>query len=163
MRCKTIDEFPNYEICENGEIYSKIRKIFLKKRILTHRPKKREMVGFSKNGKTYGRLVNRLLAQAFIPNPKNKPQVNHKDGNPMNNSLENLEWCTHKENVAHAVKHKLYCQGEKHYRVILNWEKVREIRSKYVPRKYTYKMLAEEYGVGLVPIMSIVKNINWKE
>lgn len=123
MRCKTIDEFPNYEICENGEIYSKIRKIFLKKRILTHRPNKREMVYFSKNGKTYGRLINRLLAQTFIPNPNNKPQVNHKDGNPMNNSLENLEWCTHKENVAHAVKNKLYCQGERHYKVILALEK----------------------------------------
>jgi hypothetical protein len=58
----------------------------------------------SKGGTTWQPLVHRLVADAFIPNPKGKQQVNHIDGDKTNNHAENLEWCTRLENVRHAIE-----------------------------------------------------------
>lgn len=60
-------------------------------------------VALCKNGKTKFHSVHRVVAQAFIPNPQNKPQVNHIDENKDNNHVENLEWCTAKENTNHGT------------------------------------------------------------
>lgn len=64
------------------------------------------------SGKRRGLFVHRLLAAAFIPNPDNKPCVNHKNGNKSDNNLDNLEWCTHKENTDHAVKTGLWKRAQ---------------------------------------------------
>jgi len=62
------------------------------------------VVGLSKDGKNTLFLVHRIIAEAFIPNPKNLPLVNHIDGNKLNITLENLEWSTHAKNNAHAIE-----------------------------------------------------------
>lgn len=60
-------------------------------------------VTLSKDNERIDKLVHRLVAEAFIPNPENKPQVNHKDGNKLNNNVNNLEWNTCVENVQHSI------------------------------------------------------------
>lgn len=64
----------------------------------------------SKFGHTKYCRIHRLVAQAFIPNPENKPTVNHMDGNKMNNTVENLEWATQSENQLHAIRTGLVSQ-----------------------------------------------------
>jgi hypothetical protein len=56
----------------------------------------------TKKGKQKKLYIHRLVAQSFIPNPDNLPCVNHKDGNPANNDISNLEWCSYSENIKHS-------------------------------------------------------------
>lgn len=89
-----------YRVSERGEVFSFARTEPLKTHV---NPKTGYVyVSLQKSGKPHRVSVHRLVAQAFIPNPDDKPEVNHKDRNKLNNSVENLEWCTHRENIRHA-------------------------------------------------------------
>lgn len=61
-------------------------------------------VGMYKDGRRYFRRAHRVVAEAFIPNPKHLPQINHKDGNVKNNNVDNLEWCTCQDNLLHSFR-----------------------------------------------------------
>lgn len=61
-------------------------------------------IQFYTNGKHINKFVHRLVAQTFIPNPNDLPEVNHKDGDRTNNNVDNIEWCTHEENIAYREK-----------------------------------------------------------
>lgn len=70
-----------------------------------------ENVYLSINSKSKRYRVHRLVAMAFLDNPENKPQVNHKDGNKQNNHVNNLEWSTDEENRNHAIENGLYTKN----------------------------------------------------
>ena len=71
-------------------------------------------VRLTKDGKTTTTFIHILIAKAFIPNPYNKPEVNHINGIKTDNRIENLEWCTHSENINHAYKMGLLKPISKH-------------------------------------------------
>ena len=75
------------------------------------------LVSLCKNGIIKSTRIHRIVALAFIPNPHNKPFINHKNGNKNDNSIENLEWCTYKENLQHSwdtgLRKKKSATGEK--------------------------------------------------
>ena len=96
---KIIDDI--YSIDSDGNIYNHKRNIILKPRKSGYGYLSVTMY----NNKT--RYVHKLIAEFFIPNPENKSQVNHKDGNKLNNSIDNLEWCTVRENLLHAMHNGL--------------------------------------------------------
>jgi len=75
---------------------------------------------FSVEGKQTSEYVHRLVAKAFIPNPDNLPEVNHIDGDPFNNNVSNLEWCTHSDNIQHAYDTGLMNKEKKLNKVVFN-------------------------------------------
>ena len=92
-----IDGFPNYLVTSYGRILSiKGKQI---KEMKQCNNKGYMYICLCKNNNKKSFRVHRLVAQTFIPNPYNKSEVNHKDENPSNNSISNLEWCTHIENI----------------------------------------------------------------
>ena len=97
---KVINNYTNYIINENGDIYSLISKRYLK-------PIKNGrgylFVGLSNKSGRKKFAIHRLVAQTFIPNPNNFPVVNHKDENKLNNCVDNLEWCTVKYNTNYGM------------------------------------------------------------
>lgn len=109
---KLIEGYDHYLVSTWGKIY-RIDKAFQVETDYQHMTRKLSelsteetskgylRVYLSKNGKRKHHKVHRLVARAFIPNPDNKPQVNHIDGNKHNNSITNLEWVTDEENKLH--------------------------------------------------------------
>jgi len=103
---KPIKEFEGYYINKEGQVKS-IRSFKGTKEKILKNSKNRQgykTISMMKNGKVHTKTLHRLLAKAFIPNPQNYPCINHIDGNILNNSLENLEWCTYGYNEKEAYR-----------------------------------------------------------
>ena len=103
---------------------------------------------------------HRVVAEVFLDNTENKPCVNHINGIKTDNRVENLEWCTHYENVMHAVESGLKkgVRGEKSHYSKLKLNDVIDIREN---KKLTNKELREKYNVSQSQIYRIKNNINW--
>jgi len=118
----TMKDIPNYEglyaATRDGRIWSYPKPcsskngIFLRQQVYVNKnnrstPHKHLLIGLYKNKKRIAFQVHRLIAFTYISNPENKPDINHIDGNSLNNNVENLEWCTKTENMQHAIKNGL--------------------------------------------------------
>ena len=169
---KIIEEFPRYLISNKGriKILSTLedKKVFIKDDgyIAT-------TLG---NGKQSYKYVHRLVAEAFIKNKHNKPQVNHINGIKGDNRAENLEWMTPAENIRHAIdtgllkykkkekeiKNSKYSLGEEANGSKLTPEEVIEIRVLWELREFKQVELAEKFGVDNSTINDIIRRKRWK-
>lgn len=151
---KEMPENPNYRILSDGRIWSNKRNKFLV-------PIKQN-IGYNFagrfifNGKKQLCLVHRLVATTFIPNPDNKPAINHKDHNKRNNVISNLEWVSYAENTAAAIKHGILFG--KQNGICLDPEKVKYIRES----KITAVKLAVKFGVSKNCIYNVRHFRTWK-
>lgn len=120
-------------------------------------------VSLHRDGIIKTHTIHRLVAEAFIPNPENKPCVNHIDGNPENNNAENLEWCTYKENTKHAIDTGLFGNmGESHNKTNLTEDDVLEIRAAYNIGCFSYNDISEGYDIVKSTVSAIINNKSWK-
>ena len=142
----------DYEITQEGQVINKLTGKIVKPQ---------------RNGKGYLRVsiggklmfVHRIVAEKYIPNPENKPQVNHKDGNKENNCVENLEWVSNQQNRNHAVNAGLQIRGEK-----CPWAKLTEAQVEFI-RAHTElssKEMAKVFGVSDSNIRAMRRMKSWK-
>lgn len=151
-----------YVIYDTGQVFSLPRKDprFNKFKRVKTRVHRYEMICLTKNGFQHTSSIHRQLALAFIPNPDNKPYVNHKNGIKSDNRIENLEWVTALENSRHAIDTGLFPKqrrGQDAPVSKLTDEQViaikKDIRSPY--------FIARDYPVSEAAIRFIKKGRNW--
>ena len=158
---KSVKGFTDYKVSNQGKVKS--FKLNTEK-ILKQCNDKKEylLVKLSKSRNSKTKTVHRLVATAFIPNPDNKPQVNHKDGNKQNNCVDNLEWVTQSENDIHAFKIGLKTQqGIENANSKLSENDVLGIRGLYLDG-LTQKEIAKIYLINQSNVSIIINKKRWK-
>tara|TARA_R100001086_G_scaffold246465_1_gene178733 strand:+ start:361 stop:891 length:531 start_codon:yes stop_codon:yes gene_type:complete len=166
-----VKNFENYEINPLGEVRSIPRMIDSNRGYKYYNTGKilkpilnsngYYMVRLSKNGKVKQKYIHRLIAETLLKNTKDLPEINHKDGNKLNNNLENLEWVSYKQNINHSIESGLTPLGSKRKHSKLNENQVLEIK-KLLKEGLSYKEIFKITNVNIHNIKSIKYNKCWK-
>lgn len=159
-----------YAVTEDGRVWSYPRGNgmnpngkFLKPNLSGRYP----YVTFVQLGQKKQKTIHRLVAEAYLPNPNNMPQVNHIDGDKTNNCVGNLEWCDASHNMRHAHDNNLVKLNPKSAeevrkagfaRRLLSFKDAADIRELYAVGNMTQKEIGEEYGVAKSVIQMICAN-----
>ena len=154
----------DYTVTTSGDVYSlNYGRSGKKKKLKQQMSKGYLYVNIYYKKKLYRKLVNRLVAKAFIPNPKNLPEVNHKDGNKENNNVTNLEWVTSKENTFHAFKNNLRYvhKGENATDSKITNKQAHEICKLLEENKLGTREIADKVGVSFAIVSNIKHEKAW--
>jgi hypothetical protein len=152
-----LKDFHLYEINSIGQIRH-VKTKLIRKHVM--RPDGYPQVKLQPDGKM--RLVHRLLANTFIPNPENKPQINHKNGLRWDLSLDNLEWCTPGENMAHAfrVTKTKSSAGEKNPKSKMTAKDAAIIKT-FISNKAAKKFFSKMHGINPGSVHNIIMGRSW--
>ena len=167
METREIEGYPNYLVSDDGKIISKnyYGKTGKSKQLITRIRGKGYMgVMLYNNGKPKTFSVHRLVAKAFVPNPKGYSQVNHINSKRSDNRSANLEWGNQSENILHGYKYG-YCvptSGEKSGSHILTEDQVLLIRKIHTSQRIKPKKLADMFNMSRGAIQAIVENKSWR-
>ena len=155
MEFKTIVGHSDYKINKRGEVFSLIRNKTLKPHTRRHGYYAVEL-----NSKAFS--VHRLVAQTFIPNPLNKPFVNHINGIKTDNRIENLEWCTQSENCKHSFRIGTQCnKGERHPNAKITLAQSKEIKELIKEGNLYQTEIAKKYNISPHLVCKIKKGKLW--
>lgn len=158
-----IPGYPGYEVSNYGRVKNsktdKILKPYLTRGYLR--------VSLYNDSGRKCKLVHRLVAEAFIPNPQNKSDVNHINGCKTDANACNLEWATASENMFHAhsngLRHRIDTQGEKNGFSKLTEFQVKQIKQMLANGKLTQKTIGSQFNVSRETVSSIKSGRRWKE
>lgn len=156
--------YENYIVHPNGFIFSNFKKDFIKQEDYKNTKYGKIVyprVHLSLNGKAKHFAVARIIAECYIPNPDNKPEVNHKDGDRFNNHVDNLEWVTAQENIDHSVKNGLAPRGERQG-ISIATEDIVKLVDQYRREGLTYPQISKILGMKESTVGAIGRRQNWK-
>lgn len=161
---KNIVKFEKYSVSNTGKIKNNDSDKILKQRLNKSGYMQVSVKPNGRQGKSKTFRIHRVLAVAWIPNPNDLPQVNHKDGIKTNNTISNLEWVTHQQNIRHAFDNNLVPikRGVDTSSAVLTDELVRCIREEYSNGGVTLRQLGVKYGVAHNTLSCVVTRNSWK-
>lgn len=156
--CRAIVGFPEYFVSRRGDVYSSLKRRVIRLRSGV-KPGGYEFVGLrNPMGECSYKMVHRLVAEAFINNPENLPEVNHLDGNKRNNAVENLEWCNRSRNARHGFETGIHPQGPDRPDAKLSAKQAREVRS----AGGRYRDIGKQYGICAQTVCKIKNGRSYK-
>lgn len=156
---KDIPGFEDYSVSKCGKVKSNRRGKLLS---VVNRKDGYQEVGIRKEKVKYVVMVHRLVAMTYLPNPENKPCVNHKDSVRDNNHVDNLEWCTQKENLEHASRkgRLIGKRGETNYGAVMDNETCHEI-CKAMQDGAKLSDLSRKYSINIKTLSNIKNGKRW--
>ncbi len=152
---KVIEEYPNYLINKNGDVYSLLTKKILATSLNNGKYK---TVSLVKNKISKTKTIHSMVCKTFIDKPK--LMVNHKDGDKTNNNYKNLEWVTAKENINHSFKNGMSKIGEKHGNSLFTKKDIFKIYD-MIKKKIPQNEIAKIYKVKNSTINRIATGKSW--
>lgn len=156
--CKWLVDYPEYLVSRTGDVYSTLSTKLTKLRPGV-KPGGYEFVGLGRSDNRKYEMVHRLVAKTFIPNPRNLPDINHKDANKRNNVVENLEWTTPKDNTRHAYELGILKKGINNPLCVLNEDQVRQIRA----AEGKYRDIGKKFGVCAQTVCNVKRRSGYAD